>query len=112
MAADYIHTVLENKPQAAYHRTFARGVIDAIFATGNGVTYNTAFAVLSIPEEYLVMRLLGFRTTGQRLVQHEGHWFDVLSAQRGEDEPGFELYFNIDLPKNWLQNNIASDADE
>jgi hypothetical protein len=112
MAADYIYTLLGDQVQSAYHRTFARGLIDAIFATGNGVTFDTAFVVLSIPEEYLVMRLLGFRATGQRLVQHEEHWFDVLSAQRNDDEPDFELHFNIDVPKTWLHHNIAADNED
>lgn len=112
MAADYIYTLRDEPAQSAYHRTFAQGLIDAIFATGNGLTFGTAFEVLSIPEEYLVMRLLGFRATGQRLVQHEEHWFDVLSAKRGEDEPDFEMYFNIDVPKTWLQCSIAADNED
>lgn len=112
MAADYIHIQRGDPAQSTFHRTFAKGLIDAIFATGNGVTFDTAFEVLSIPEEYLIMRLLGFKTTGQRLVQHEEHWFDVLSAKRGDEEPDFELYFNIDRPKTWLQRNIAADNDD
>jgi len=112
MAADYIYTQRGDQARSTYHRTFAKGLIDAIFATGNGVTFGTAFEVLSIPEEYLVMRLLGFRATGQRLVKHEEHWCDVLSAKGGDEEPDFELYFNIDRPKTWLHRNIAADNDE
>jgi hypothetical protein len=112
MAADYIYTRLDDEENSVYHRTFARGLIDAILATGSGRDFATAFAVLSVTEEYTVLRVLGFRPAGQRLVQHEEHWFDILAAQHPSREEPFEVYFNIDLPRHWLQDRLAPGAGE
>jgi len=107
MAADYVCVQLGDEAQSAYHRTFARGLIDAILATGDGRGFGSAWIVLSIPEEYTVVRILGLRSTGQRLVQQDGHWFDVLSVQNPATGEAQEMYFNIDLPRGWLQQNMG-----
>jgi hypothetical protein len=112
MAADYIYTRLEDADRSTYHRTFAKGLIDAILDTGSGRDFATAFAVLNVTEEYTILRVLGFRPAGQRLIQHEEHWFDILSAQHPSREEPFEVYFNIDLPRHWLQDQLAGGMDE
>jgi hypothetical protein len=112
MAADYIYTRLNDEENSVYHRTFARGLIDAILDTGSGRDFATAFAVLNVTEEYTVLRVLGFRPAGQRTIQHEGDWFDILSAQHPSRQETFEVYFNIDLPRRWLQDQMADGLDE
>jgi hypothetical protein len=112
IAADYVYTQAGEPDKSHYHRTFAKGLIDAIMRSGDGRSYETAFIVISIPEEYLVLRLMGFKSVGQRLVQHEGHWFDVLTAQHPQAQGTFDIHFNIDLPKNWLGQNLASGLGE
>jgi len=112
MAADYIYTRLDDAGHSAYHRAFAKGLIDAILATGSGRDFATAFDVLSVTEEYTILRVLGLRPAGQRLVQHEGHWFDILAAQHPSREEPFEVYFNIDLPRHWLHDRLAGGMDE
>ncbi len=82
MAADYVHTLLEHPEESAYHRAWATGLIRAILATGDGRDYDRAIIVLSVPEEYTMLRVMGFTPTEQSLVQHDGHWFDVLEGPR------------------------------
>jgi hypothetical protein len=106
MAADYVYTMLEQYKPSAYHRAFAKGLIRAIRATGDGRGFDTAFIVLSVSEEYTVLRVMGFVPGNQRLVQHEGHWFDVLSGRQRDTNDPVELYFNIDLPRGWLRDNL------
>ena len=107
MAADYIYTRLEDADRSAYHRAFAKGLIDAILDSGSGRDFATAFAVLNVTEEYTVLRVLGFRPGEQRLTEHEGHWFDILSVQHPSRDGTFEVYFNVDLPRHWLQDQMA-----
>lgn len=102
MAADYAHTALDNHAESHYHRTFAKGLIDAILTTGTGRDFASALIVIDTAEEYVVLRVLGLAPGRQQLVQHEGHWFDVLDAQASQGDP-LKMYFNIDLPYNWLQ---------
>lgn len=115
MAADYIATQLDDRAGAAYHRAWARGLIDAILATGTGRDFTTAWIVLSTAEEYTILRVLGLAPGGQQLVEHDGHWFDVLTAQQRSSGQSVELVFNIDLPYRWLQAHnedpFGGDAD-
>ena len=112
MSADFVHTRLDSPARSAYHRAFAKGLIDAIMATGSGRDFATAFIVLSVQEEYLVLRLMGFKPAGQRLVEHEGHWFDVMAARHPSREEPFDVYFNIDLPRTWLHHHVAGETDD
>jgi hypothetical protein len=110
MAADYIYTMLEQHDQSGYHRAFAKGLIQAVLATGDGRGFDTAFIVLGISEEYTVLRVLGLVPGRQRLVEHEGHWFDILDGQQRDSGAAFELYFNIDIPHGWLGSHLHGPA--
>ena len=103
MAADYVHTALGEEAQAAFHRAFARGLIQAILATGDGRDPATAFIVISTTEEYTVLRVLGYVPGDQRLIRLSDHHFDVLTAHRPGSDETVEFTFNIDLPYGWLQ---------
>jgi hypothetical protein len=96
MAADYVH-----------HRTFAKGLIDAILATGDGQNYDTAFIAISVPEEYTLLRLMRLKPAGQALQQHQGHWFDVFDVDHAQTGEPRKLYFNIDLPRTWLERGLS-----
>ena len=101
MAADYVYTARHDAARAAYHRAFAKGLIDAILRTGDGQTYDSAYIVLSVSEEYLVLRMRGLRPGTQALAQRDGHWYDVLTAHHSQGEGTQRLYFNIDFLHHW-----------
>jgi hypothetical protein len=107
MAADFVFVQSGDEAQSAYHRAFARGLIRAIMATGDGRDVDSAWIVLSISEEYTVLRVLGLQFKSQRLMQHEGHVFDVLSTRHNETGDEREVFFNIDLPNGWLSRNMG-----
>jgi hypothetical protein len=96
MAADYVFTNLEAYDESDYHRAFARGLIQAILATGDGRDYDTAFIVLNVSEEYTVLRVMGLVPTRQRLIERE-----MVS-----------VVFNIDIPRGWLHDHLQSRPDE
>ncbi|MCD4684958.1 MAG: DUF4919 domain-containing protein [Anaerolineae bacterium] len=109
MAADYVHMQRENHEASAYHRAFARGLIQALLATGTGRDFASAWIVINTAEEYTVLRVLGFTPGGQRLMKHEGHSFDVLIAKPRNGGDPAELFFNIDLPFNQLSHQLRDD---
>jgi hypothetical protein len=112
IAADYVYTRLSQPDRSAYHRGFAQGLLKAIVDTGDGRDFSTAFIVLAIPEEYTVLRMLGLRPRGQALVEHEGHWFDVIDAAHGQTGAPAKVHFNIDIPHAWLHHHgMAHDHD-
>lgn len=107
MAADYVHLQLEDQAKSAYHRAFAQGLIHALLATGSGRDFASAIIVISIAEEYVVLRVLGGRPEKQRLVGHEGHWFDVLTARHLQTGEVRDVHFNIDLPRGWQADHMG-----
>ena len=106
ITADYIYTRLDQTGPAAYHRTFAQGLIRALMATGSGRDPASAFIVLAVREEYMLLHLLGFRSSSQRLLQEDGHWIDVIDATHRETGEQAQFYFNVDLPRGWLSEHL------
>jgi hypothetical protein len=109
ITADYIYTRLGDETKMQYHRQFARGLIDSIFNSGDGREPDSAFIVIDVAEEYVLMQVMGYRPSGQALLQHEGHWIDALDALHGETGQKIKVYFNIDLPKNWLRDHLTGE---
>lgn len=109
MAAAYVYTMQEEAERAAYHQTFANGLIHAILDTGTGHDPGSAFIVLDIPEEYTIMRILGLEPSGQMLVNYQGQWIDRIDVRQRGAEPGaaaLQIFFNVDLPRGWLGHRM------
>lgn len=83
--------------KAEFHRTVFRGLIDSIRNSGDGKSPEKAWVIISVHEEYVVLRAMGLRPSGQSLVGKNGHMYDVMKAK---DENGKEetFYFNTDIP--------------
>lgn len=107
MAADFVHLRLGDEARSAFHRAFAQGLLAAIRATGDGQRFESAYIVIDVPEEYTLLRTLGLRATGQATMEHDGQWFDVLTAEDTRTGQASKVHFNIDLPRRWLDGNVS-----
>ena len=85
-------------------------LVDSILRSGTGHDYATAFQVISVDEEYTVLRILRLESTNQSLVEHDGSEFDVMQVKDTESGREGVLYFNVDLPKKWLNKQLAPPA--
>ncbi len=77
------------------------GVADSILSRGDGKSFETAFTVISVDEEYSVLRLLKLVLVQQALVEHDGKSFDRLDLKKGDSDQTLTLFFNVDLPFGW-----------
>lgn len=82
--------------KAAPHRTMGDGLMHSILASGNGRSFATAFVVVSVDEEYSVLRHYRLASQKQDLVTDGGHSYDVLTAQPHDSQDEATVYFNID----------------
>jgi hypothetical protein len=82
--------------KAKLHRTMGNGLIKSILASGNGRSLETAFVVISVDEEYAVLKHYRLRSEKQALVHAGEHSYDVLTAQTGDTHQEATVYFNID----------------
>ena len=102
IAAAFVYDKKGDQAKSMYHRKFGEGLLDSIFQSGDGKSYQTAFEVIDITEEYAVLGLLGFQPLEQSIKLHEGHQFDVIEINDPETGKKFEVYFNVDIPMEWL----------
>ncbi len=80
--------------EADAERALAAAIFKSI-QTGDGLTAASAFTVISVGEEYELMRVLGRRVTQQALQRAGRHSYDVLTTTtEGGDQKDF--YFQID----------------
>ena len=71
------------------------GLITSIETTGDGLTPATAWVVISVGEEYSVLRVKGLNVTQQALINQDGHSYDQMTTQ---DDKGASqvFYFQVD----------------
>ena len=70
---------LGRNAQGDKEHAIAQALIGSI-ATGDGLTPSTAFAVISVAEEYEVFRAIGLGVTRQTLAKIDDHSFDLMST--------------------------------
>jgi hypothetical protein len=86
-----------DEEKARLHRRWADGLLDSIKAGGDGKSADAAWHVISVSEEYAVLRSLGLRPAGQSLVNEKGHAYDVMKTVDPKSTEA-TYYFNIDKP--------------
>lgn len=79
------------------------GLLDAVFRSGDGHSIQTAFRVLSVADEYVVMQALGVESMlSQSLIEkHEKH-YDRIEISGATGYEGDEIYFDVSLPMKHL----------
>ncbi len=80
-----------------HHEYVARGILDSIGRSGDGRTLDTAWVVISVPEEYAVAAVLGVRVIGQEVVRRDSRYYDRLTVRDPDSGTDRELFFDIDL---------------
>jgi hypothetical protein len=84
--------------KAEFHRAVFRGLINSISNSGDGKSLATAWVVINVHEEYVMLRVLGFRPSQQSLVNQDGHSYDVMKVKNAQDGTEQTFYFNVDIP--------------
>lgn len=84
--------------KARLHRRWADGIIESIKTGGDGKSPATAWHVISISEEYAVIRSMNLRATGQALVNDKGHAYDMMKTLDPRTNTEVTLFFNVDKP--------------
>jgi len=100
------HRELNHADQSAYHRFVFEGLLNSIKNSGDGLTMEKAFVVISTDEEYAFFSWLGLRPNGQALIKEDGHDYDKMTALDPKTNQTVVYYFNIDKPFNWLSKSL------
>jgi tetratricopeptide (TPR) repeat protein len=84
------------------------GLMNSILTSGDGKSAKSAFAVISVDEEYAALEVLQLIRISQRYVVIDGANFDILEVKKEKTDGKFDLYFNINIPFNWLSKSVSS----
>ena len=87
---------LDKADKAEFHRNVFFKLIEAIQKSGDGKTPETAFIVIGVDEEYVLINYLGYRPTQQGLYRANGHTYDKLSVVNTKTNETVVFYFQID----------------
>ena len=88
-----------NEPQlAGLHKSICRALIKSITDSGDGKTPQTAYEVICVHEEYVLLRILGLAPKKQSVLHENGHSYDVMICTDRQTNEEKTLYFNVDLP--------------
>lgn len=84
-----------------------KSIVDSILETGDGKSFDTAFHVIDIQDEYAVIRIMQLTPAGQSLRSNGKAMFDVMQVKSPQTGDTFDLYFNISLPMKWMNSQFT-----
>jgi hypothetical protein len=86
---------LGDNAKADSHRDTAQKLLDAMLSTGDGKSPQTAYCVISISDEYRVMRHFGYKVSAQAYYETGGSEYDSLTGKNEKTGKGATLFFDI-----------------
>ena len=94
-AAEDAYQQLNDQTKADFHKTIAHKLYHAMMNSGTGKTEDTAYRVLSVREEYMIMNELGYDVHGQALLGSNNKHFDLLMGKDSRTGKEVKVYFDI-----------------
>lgn len=106
---DFAYSEQEQHDLAAHEHDFISGNLEAIWNSGDGKSFETAWVVVSVAEEYTLLSIMGYQMQQQTLMEHAGRWYDVLTCTSRKDPTGgqVEFYFDITDPFAFLNRKLG-----
>jgi hypothetical protein len=110
LAADYVdmdaHYVeyianreLKASDPAEFHKFVLQGLLKSITDSNDGKTPETAFQVIEVHEEYVLLHFMGIGLPeSQALLHKNGHAYDEIKFKDPKSNEEVTLYFNVDIP--------------
>jgi hypothetical protein len=100
----------QDEGRFAFHRFVLRGVIDSVRQTGDGLSFQTAYAVTTMDEEYAVLQFLGVEVENTAVVAQGGHEYDRVDGTNMKTGSPVALYFQVDQPLAWMKRQMQAPA--
>jgi hypothetical protein len=92
---------------AEFHRAVFSGLVKSILNSGDGKSKDTAYVVVSVHEEYVILRVLKLQMAGQSLVSDKGHSYDVMETKDPKTGETVKLFFNVDISMDRLRKALG-----
>jgi hypothetical protein len=84
---------------AEFHKFVLQGLLHSITSSGDGKTPETAYEVIEVHEEYVVLRFMGVGLPKtQSYLKKNGHAYDEIKYEDPKSKQEETIYFNVDIP--------------
>ena len=88
---------IKDDAKAEFHKAVLLGLLNSIKNGNDGLSAKSPFKVITVDEEYTMLRFLGYKVMSQSLNHIDGHTFDVFTAADNKTNEKVTIYFNIDV---------------
>jgi len=102
LVCEIIYDKIKKSEQSNYHRFVVRGLLDSIYASGDGSTPEKAYVVIDVREEYSILDANGLESIKHSTLRLGDHNYDKMEVRNPETGEKMVLFFNIDIPYGWL----------
>ena len=106
MISSLIYKKTGNTEKEKYHRFITSSLIKSIMRSGDGIKPETAFWVISVNEEYVLLQALGLKFESQSKLSLNGRDYDKMKVSDPETGKKLEIYFCVDKPFQWLSRSM------
>lgn len=98
--AEYIaNRELNATGKADFRKFVLQALLKSITDFGDGKTPETAFQVIQVHEEYVLLRFMGVGLPeSQSLLHKNGHSYDEIKFKDPKSGQSVTIYFNVDIP--------------
>jgi hypothetical protein len=90
----------------SFHRNILKGLVNSLYASGEGSSPEKAIVVISVREEYFLMNANGLKKIKQSLIKANDHRYDKMEVESKKNGGKKILYFNVDIPYSWLSKGL------
>lgn len=87
---------LKDAKKSKFHESVYLGLVNSILKDADGASTKTAYHVISVAEEYVLLNALELKRGTQETENADGSIFHVLTAADKATNESVKLYFNID----------------
>lgn len=98
---------LNNDPMAKLQHDIVVGLMRSILGSGSGASPASAYKVISIAEEYALMRLMGWRPQKQSYLHQGTRSYDAMEVLDTQDQSILTVYFNVTLSDQQMEKSLG-----
>jgi len=104
MVASYAYEGLHDDAAAKLHHDIVVGLVRSILDSGTSTA--TAYRVISVGEEYSVMRVLGLRLSKQSYLHEGKRSYDEMEMINPKDNSTITRYFDVTLSDEQMEKSL------
>jgi len=98
------------KPEKAeFHNWVEMGLLKSLRSSGDGQSAATAMKVISVDEEYFILRMMDQMPRQQALGKCEGKPCDIMTTADRDSKQEHKWYFNVEIPMRRMTEAIEGD---